>query len=137
MRMNLKQSKVLPTSEARSELSAIISRFRKEGKESTPVLFGSHRKPEGVIISFSMWQDILEQIEDIELEKLARDRISDGSKSPLFDELTKKFNEVWLTAGLLKFITDGYLWLDQLLLRVVQISGILSFPLIWQAKRLG
>jgi hypothetical protein len=37
-----------------------------------------------------MWQEILEQIEDIELEKLVRDRISDGSKSLLFDELVKK-----------------------------------------------
>ena len=88
--MNLKQSEVLPTSEARSELSAIISRFREEGKESAPVLFGSHRKPEGVIIPFSMWQEILGQIEGIELEKLVRDRILDGSKSLLFDELVKK-----------------------------------------------
>ena len=92
MSMKLKHSEVLPTSEARSELSAIISRFREEGNESTPVLFGSHRKPEGVIIPFSMWQEILEQIEDIELEKLVRDRISDGNKSLLFDELVKKLN---------------------------------------------
>ena len=39
-----------------------------------------------------MWQEILEQIEDIELGKLVRDRISDGSKSLLFDELVKKLN---------------------------------------------
>jgi len=90
MRMNLKQSEVLPTSEARSGLSAIISRFREEGSDAVPVLFGSHRKPEGVIIPISMWQEILEQIEDIELEKLVRDRVSDGSKSLLFDELVKK-----------------------------------------------
>jgi len=88
--MKLKQTEVLPTSEARSGLSAIISRFREEGSKSAPVLFGSHRKPEGVIIPFSMWQDILKQIEEIELGKLVRDRISDGSKSLLFDELVKK-----------------------------------------------
>lgn len=88
--MKLKQEQVLPTSQARSELSMIISRFREEGTKSTPVLFGSHRKAEGVIIPFSMWQEILEQIEDIELGKLVRDRISDASKSLLFDELVKK-----------------------------------------------
>ena len=90
--MKLKQEQVLPTSQARAELSMIISRFREEGSTSAPVLFGSHRKAEGVIIPFSMWQEILEQIEDIELGKLVRDRISDGSKSLLFDELVKKLN---------------------------------------------
>jgi len=88
--MKLKQEQVLPTSQARSELSMIVSRFREEGPDSAPVLFGSHRKAEGVIIPFSMWQEILEQIEDIELGKLVRDRISDNSKSLLFDELVKK-----------------------------------------------
>lgn len=88
--MKLKQAQVLPISEARSELSTIVSRFREQGAESTPVLFGSHRKPEGVIISFSMWQEILEQIEDIEIEKILHNRISNDNKSLLFDELVKK-----------------------------------------------
>jgi PHD/YefM family antitoxin component YafN of YafNO toxin-antitoxin module len=88
--MNLKQIAVLPTSEARSELSSIISRFRTEGSDSTPIYFGSHRKPEGVILPYSLWQELLEQLENIEIENIVLERTSDKSNPQPFDELVRK-----------------------------------------------
>jgi hypothetical protein len=40
---------VLPTGEARAALSPTLDRFRREGVTAVPVVFGSHRKPEGVV----------------------------------------------------------------------------------------
>ncbi len=88
--MKLQQIAVLPTSEARSELSSIISRFRAEGSDSTPIYFGSHRKPEGVILPYSLWQELLEQLENMEIENTVHERTSDKSGSKPFDEIIKK-----------------------------------------------
>lgn len=88
--MKLKQIEVLPTSEARSELSAIVSRFRAEGSDSTPIYFGSHRKPEGVILPYSLWQELLETLENIEIENIVNERASDNSNPKPFDEIVKK-----------------------------------------------
>lgn len=88
--MKLQQIAVLPTSEARSELSSIISRFRAEGSDSTPIYFGSHRKPEGVILPYSLWQELLEQLENMEIENTVHERISDKSSAKPFDEIIKK-----------------------------------------------
>jgi PHD/YefM family antitoxin component YafN of YafNO toxin-antitoxin module len=47
---------VIPNSEARDGLSAAAARFRREGVEAAPVVFGNQRKPEGVMISFSLFE---------------------------------------------------------------------------------
>ncbi|MCX6429416.1 MAG: hypothetical protein NTX12_00260 [Actinobacteria bacterium] len=66
--MELSRFEVLPTSQARTELSATTSRFRLEGLLSRPVLFGSHRKAEGVIISMELYEQLLPEIEKLQLE---------------------------------------------------------------------
>ena len=41
---------VHPLSEVRQQLSGILARFRREGAAAAPVAFGSHRKPEAVLL---------------------------------------------------------------------------------------
>ena len=46
---------VLSVSEAREELSRALARFRREGASAAPVVLGSHRKPEAVVIPFAAY----------------------------------------------------------------------------------
>lgn len=85
MKRNLVE--VLPTSEARAELSSTIMRFRLEGLLSRPVLFGSHRKAEGVIISVELFEKLIPQIESIQLSEMIHRRINDGLPRISFEEL--------------------------------------------------
>lgn len=55
---------VLPTTEARAKLSQILAEFEREGVNAEPVTFGSHRRPQGVIIGWDLWLEILPAIED-------------------------------------------------------------------------
>lgn len=48
--------KVHPLSEVRQRLSAILARFRREGAAAEPVAFGSHRKPEAVLLPYELYE---------------------------------------------------------------------------------
>ena len=43
---------VHPLSEVRQRLSGILARFRREGAAAEPVAFGSHRKPEAILLPY-------------------------------------------------------------------------------------
>lgn len=60
----IKQREVLPTTEARSRLSQIVREFERAGAAAEPVTFGSHRKPQGVIVPWALWLEILPAVED-------------------------------------------------------------------------
>ncbi len=56
---------VIPSAEARDHLSSYLKLFRERGGQADPVVFGSHRKPEGVILSYERyeWQtEILDEL---------------------------------------------------------------------------
>lgn len=56
---------VIPSAEARDHLSSYLKLFREKGTRADPVVFGSHRKPEGVILSYERyeWQtEILDEL---------------------------------------------------------------------------
>lgn len=57
-------SEILPTTEARAKLSQIVAGFERDGIGAEPVTFGSHRRPQGVIIAWDLWLEILPAIED-------------------------------------------------------------------------
>jgi antitoxin StbD len=79
-------TQVLPTSQARAELSAAVARFRSEGVSSAPVVFGSHRKPEGVVLPFELFEQLIPAIEDILLAATIRARLANPAPSvPLED----------------------------------------------------
>ena len=56
---------------------------------STPVLFGGHRKAEAAIISIDLYERLLPEIENIQLNELLQNRINDGKDRISFDELVK------------------------------------------------
>ena len=47
---------VHPLSEVRQRLSGILARFRREGAAAVPVAFGSHRKPEAVLLPYEVYE---------------------------------------------------------------------------------
>ncbi len=88
--MKKNQFEVLPTSQARAELSAATSRFRLHGLLARPVLFGSHRKAEGAIISVELFEQLLPEIESIQLSETLKQRINDGLPRISFEELVNQ-----------------------------------------------
>jgi hypothetical protein len=48
--------RVRPLSEVRAGLSAILARFRREGAAAEPVAFGSHRKPEAILLPYEVYE---------------------------------------------------------------------------------
>jgi len=86
---------VVPSAEARDRLSSYLKLFREKGGQADPVVFGSHRKPEGVILSYERyeWQtEILDELvasEEVR-EALAQDtgkrvELADVSREAGFD----------------------------------------------------
>ena len=65
---------VLPSREARTEIPKALKRFRVEGATAEPVVFGSHRKPEAVVIPFELYTSLLPAIEEIEIAQIVRER---------------------------------------------------------------
>ncbi|MCK2029655.1 MULTISPECIES: hypothetical protein [Microbacterium] len=76
---------VLPTSEARAQLPDALRRFRKEGALSRPLVFGGHRRAEGVVIPFDLYVDLIPAIEDLEIAYLVRQRSEAGETGELAD----------------------------------------------------
>lgn len=61
---------MLTTGEARDGLNQIAASFSREGRQATPVMFGSHRKPQAVIVPVELWELIedawdLTQIDEV------------------------------------------------------------------------
>lgn len=77
---------VVPTSEARAELSHALERFRRDGASAEPLVFGGHRKPEGVVIPYELFERVLPLIEDVLIGELVRERLAEpGESAPLED----------------------------------------------------
>jgi PHD/YefM family antitoxin component YafN of YafNO toxin-antitoxin module len=47
---------VHPLSEVKARLSGILARFRSEGSAAEPVVFGTHRKPEAVLLPYETYE---------------------------------------------------------------------------------
>lgn len=78
-------SPVLPTNEARGVLPQTLARFRARGALAEPMVFGTHRRPEAVVIPFELYEELLPVIEDIEIAHLVRERAAAGDAVPLAD----------------------------------------------------
>ena len=57
---------VAPVFEARQQLSQILARFRVEGEESAPVVLGSQRRPEAVLVSYERFRATEARLESAE-----------------------------------------------------------------------
>jgi antitoxin StbD len=58
--MDRKPHEVLATREAREQLPSLLSAFRAEGANAEPVVIGAHRRPEGVVLSYARYLQLLE-----------------------------------------------------------------------------
>lgn len=80
-------TEVLPTNEARARLNQIAAGFDHDGPDAAPVVFGSHRRAQGVIVSWQLWQRIAPAVEDALDADLARRRIGDSDERLTHEQL--------------------------------------------------
>jgi PHD/YefM family antitoxin component YafN of YafNO toxin-antitoxin module len=72
---------VLPTTEARARLSQIVADFARRGAAAEPVAFGSHRKPQGVIVPWELWAELAPALEDLLDATEARHRLAEAGEA--------------------------------------------------------
>jgi len=74
-------------SDTRKHLTGHVARFRAEGADAAPVVFGDRRRPEAVLLPFETFQLLLDVAEDVLLAERVRERASadDGSRIALAD----------------------------------------------------
>jgi PHD/YefM family antitoxin component YafN of YafNO toxin-antitoxin module len=90
---------VIPSREARQHLGSMLDRFRRGERE--PMVFGAHRKPEAVIVSFDDYLRFLELEERAAAETAAvtdlRERIAQADAG---DEKSQSVEELVDELGL-------------------------------------
>ena len=74
-------------SDARRKLTQHVARFRKDGLDAEPVVFGDHRTPEAVVVPFELFQLLLDVAEDIAIAERIRERdaADTGARTSLAD----------------------------------------------------
>lgn len=80
-------TEVLPTNEARAKLNQIAASFDHDGPDAAPVVFGSHRRAQGVIVSWQLWQRIAPAVEDALDADLAHRRIDESDDRLTHEQL--------------------------------------------------
>ncbi len=87
---SISHGEVLATTEARDRLSEILRGFEKHGAAAEPVTFGSHRRPQGVILSWSLWLELLPAIEDhLDAIEASERLAAAGDRRLSFDEVAR------------------------------------------------
>ena len=81
---------ILPTSEARSALPRTLNRFREQGMFAEPMIFGGHRRPEGVVLPYALFEQLLPAIEDVVLAEAVRARLARNEAPVDFDALASQ-----------------------------------------------
>lgn len=67
---------VITAADARKALPSITAKFREQGVDAEPVFYGSHRKPEAVLMSMQRYEAIMSALEDRFLQTLIKERLS-------------------------------------------------------------
>jgi len=70
---------VIPSAEARDHLSSYLKLFRERGGQADPVVFGSHRKPEGVILSYERYEWQTEILDELVASEEVREALAQDS----------------------------------------------------------
>ena len=77
--MYRKEAMTETISDARRNLTGHVARFRREGLDAEPVVFGDHRRPEAVLLPHAMFELLLDLAEDIVLAERIRERRASDS----------------------------------------------------------
>ena len=64
----------------------MLRTFCDEGLSAEPVVFGGHRKAEGVVLPYALFERLLPTIEEVLLAETVRRRLADPADSEDFDE---------------------------------------------------
>ena len=74
-------------SDARKRLTGHVARFRSEGLDAEPVIFGDHRHPEAALLPYETFQLLLDVAEDIAIAQRLRERTASdtGNRTSLSD----------------------------------------------------
>lgn len=83
------------TSETRADLTKILEGFRKNGKKSLPILFGSHGKSEAVLAPAWLWKKMVDELDDLRLANTVLQRLI--SPQP-YEEFTLEQLDAEITA---------------------------------------
>lgn len=65
LRLTLAEDGVQATSIARAELTTRVSEFRELGDDARPIVFGSHRKPQAVVVPYDLFSALLDLAEGV------------------------------------------------------------------------
>lgn len=65
LRLTLAEDGVQATSIARAELTTRVSEFRDLGDDARPIVFGSHRKPQAVVVPYDLFTALLDLAEGV------------------------------------------------------------------------
>jgi PHD/YefM family antitoxin component YafN of YafNO toxin-antitoxin module len=88
--MRARGMQILPTGEARQALTKFLKVFREEGADAEPIFFGSHRKPEAVVLSYEAYDALLDALDDALIAQQVKDRdASDTGERMSLDELIR------------------------------------------------
>lgn len=80
------------TTEARETLTATVRRFREKGATAEPVVFGSHRKPEAVVMPYEQYTALRDLVEEAGVALMLRDRDrQDSGVRRTLDEVADRF----------------------------------------------
>jgi len=78
--------------DARRNLTSHVARFRSEGLDAEPVVFGDHRRPEAVLLPHVTFELLLDLAEDLAIaERLRQRRAADGSERTTLAEAAAAF----------------------------------------------
>jgi len=74
-------------SDTRQLLTSHVARFREEGLDAEPVVFGDHRQPEAALIPYETFRLLLDVAEDVAIAQRLRERFAedDGQRVELVD----------------------------------------------------
>ena len=65
LRLQLAEDGVQATSIARAELTTRVAEFKDLGDEARAIVFGSHRKPQAVILPYDLFTELLDVAEGV------------------------------------------------------------------------
>lgn len=66
-------------SDTRRDLTGHVARFRNEGLDAEPVVFGDHRQPEAVLLPHATFQLLLDVAEDIAIAERLQERFAEDN----------------------------------------------------------
>lgn len=86
LRLILAEDGVQATSIARAELTTRVAEYKDLGAEARPIVFGSHRKPQAVILPYDLFAELLDVAEGVPHVKKAAPPVKRSRKKVALTE---------------------------------------------------